>query len=212
MLQATTVPPTCVYLATVTELEESSRACSSNFHVMVTVVQEVSTGNVYVMRHGERQDMIDSAWTSTAERAWDPPLSQFGVEQASKRGQEFASSGMRIDAVLCSPFERCIQTSCALMRTYGLPASKLIVDARLCEWMSPRNLNLDRLPAHSQPHLGGEVKGWFWKGPASGGIKKAVTTAWSADAAAHVRLARCDGGINEIADCIALVPARVPSA
>lgn len=67
--------------------------------------------SILYMRHGERQDMADSNWVNTAPRPWDPPLSSFGLKQASQRGTELLNSGTNITAVVASPFTRCIQTA-----------------------------------------------------------------------------------------------------
>jgi broad specificity phosphatase PhoE len=152
-----------------------------------TVRQDERPAHVYVMRHGERQDMVDPSWGASTSRPWDPPLSQFGMQQATQRGQEFASARRRVDVVVCSPFTRCIQTACGFMCSYGLPSDCLLVDARVCEWMSSRNLNLQHVARASQPALHGPAKGWFWAGPALKGIHDAVCAAWSAAAAAQVR-------------------------
>jgi broad specificity phosphatase PhoE len=142
--------------------------------------------HVYVMRHGERQDMVDTAWAATALRCWDPPLSQFGMQQAAQRGKTFAAKLPRVDVVVSSPFTRCIQTSCGFMRAFGLSADRLIVDARVCEWMSSRNLNLQHVSANRQGQMTADASGWFWGGSAKQGIKEAVTAAWSAAAAVQV--------------------------
>lgn len=36
-----------------------------------------------VMRHGRRQDEVESAWASTSLRPWDPPLSADGIDMVS---------------------------------------------------------------------------------------------------------------------------------
>lgn len=140
------------------------------------------------MRHGERQDMADPSWPSTATRPWDPPLSAFGVTQAAERGAILASAGVRIDCVVTSPFSRCIQTSAALMTAMGMPPHLLMVDASVCEWMSSRNLNLGHVRSEGEHRDNADVQQWFWGEPAQAGIRAAVTAAWSAEAAAQVSL------------------------
>jgi len=34
-----------------------------------------------VLRHGQRLDEVQHAWSASAERPWDPPLAPHGVEQ-----------------------------------------------------------------------------------------------------------------------------------
>jgi broad specificity phosphatase PhoE len=146
-----------------------------------------AAGCLFVMRHGERQDMADINWPSQAARPWDPPLSQFGHQQATQRGQAFFKASTRVDVVVSSPFTRCIETAIAFMRSYGLPAEQLQVDARVCEWMSARNLNLSHVDGQAEAMLENEVSQWFWRQPALAGVRAAVASAWSAAAAAQVR-------------------------
>ena len=132
--------------------------------------------------------MVNVKWASTAERQWDPPLSQYGIQQATTRGRAFAVDQARIDLVVTSPFTRCIQTASSFMQAFGLPADRLMVDARVCEWMSSRNLNFAHVPASKRDALlQGEGKRWFWGVSALQGIRRAVTAAWSGQAATQVR-------------------------
>lgn len=142
------------------------------------------------MRHGERQDMADSAWAMTAPRPWDPPLSPFGLKQAAQRGAELAEARVPVRAVFASPFARCIQTAAELMRAYGLRPGALTVDARMCEWMSSRNLNLAALRGRTDidVDVSGDVAAWFWGGNAEDGLRATVAAAWSTEAAAKVRI------------------------
>ena len=38
---------------------------------------------VIVLRHGLRQDEFDGLWVQTAERPWDPPLAEQGLDDVS---------------------------------------------------------------------------------------------------------------------------------
>jgi hypothetical protein len=37
---------------------------------------------VWIARHGNRLDFVNPEWFNTAERPYDPPLSEDGIEQA----------------------------------------------------------------------------------------------------------------------------------
>lgn len=152
------------------------------------------------MRHGERQDMADSAWAATAPRPWDPPLSPFGLKQAAQRGGEFADGRVPVRAVIASPFARCIQTAIELMRAYGLRPGALTVDARMCEWMSARNLNLAALQGRSDIDVDvrRDVAAWFWGGNPEDGLRATVAAAWSTEAAAKVRSPPAPGALLQI--------------
>ena len=43
---------------------------------------------LYVIRHGERLDNVDYEWERTAERPYDPPLTDTGVEEAATAARE----------------------------------------------------------------------------------------------------------------------------
>lgn len=140
---------------------------------------------MYVMRHGERMDMADLTWISQNMRPWDPPLSPFGMSQAKQRGMLFASS-LPVDVVVTSPFTRCIETASTFMQAYGLPPSRLIVDACVAEWMSLRNLNLAHVSAQDRAKLQGNVEDWFWGVAPHAGLKAVLAAAWGIKAASEV--------------------------
>ncbi|KAI8053079.1 histidine phosphatase superfamily [Syncephalis plumigaleata] len=106
--------------------------------------------NVWVVRHGERYDHVDTHWalTPAGRRApYDPPLTELGMLQARRTGDYLRSLPpahqlsyspvqptrlpfLDIDSstslqsrylILCSPFKRCIQT--AQQIAIGLQAS-----------------------------------------------------------------------------------------
>lgn len=77
---------------------------------------------VVVARHAERHDynciLSGTNWVATAERPWDPPLSDKGHEQGRKLGlkiqQVLSEKGLPpLTAVYSSPFLRCRQTAVA---------------------------------------------------------------------------------------------------
>ena len=79
-------------------------------------IQMASGQHIVVMRHGERLDDADPAWTSP--RPWDPPLTDIGLQQARKTGHDLGQlEGLRIAHVFCSPFKRCWQGGCLQSHT-----------------------------------------------------------------------------------------------
>ncbi|KAM7275206.1 hypothetical protein ACFE04_017072 [Oxalis oulophora] len=67
---------------------------------------------VVVMRHGDRIDNFEPLWVSKAERPWDPPLVEAGLQRAFTTGQKLKTRlGFPIHRVFVSPFLRCVQTA-----------------------------------------------------------------------------------------------------
>ncbi|KAL6765793.1 histidine phosphatase superfamily [Haematococcus lacustris] len=93
-----------------------------------------------VMRHAHRADEADEAWSSTAERPWDPPLSTLGLQQSLEAAQMIASqqASLQIQYVVVSPFQRCLQTSAPIVAALGLPPGRWLVDWALSEVCEPR--------------------------------------------------------------------------
>lgn len=103
-----------------------------------------ATGSVWIVRHGERVDVVNPDWLVTAERPHDPPLTEFGCAQAAATGEYLLGLGDRVDFVYTSPFLRCVQTASAIAR--GLGGVPLRVEPGLCEW-----LNSDWFEANDNP-------------------------------------------------------------
>jgi broad specificity phosphatase PhoE len=93
---------------------------------MRNIDQKVSV--VVVARHGERLDYYIrdnpnvsnhvTNWVATAERPFDPPLTDHGKEQAMKLGQHLSNELLQlglpsISEIYTSPLLRCRQTACA---------------------------------------------------------------------------------------------------
>jgi hypothetical protein len=74
-----------------------------------------------------------------------------------------------------------------VMKAYGLPASALTVDARVCEWMSERNLNLSECQERLGTSLSGNVPAWFWGTAGEMGLLQVLSVSWSPQAAGQVR-------------------------
>jgi broad specificity phosphatase PhoE len=78
-----------------------------------------ATGSVWIVRHGERVDVVNPDWLVTAERPHDPPLTEFGCAQAAATGEYLLGLGDRVDFVYTSPVLRCVLTASAIARGLG---------------------------------------------------------------------------------------------
>ena len=65
------------------------------------------TQTVWIARHGNRLDFVNPEWFNTAERRYDPPLSEDGLIQAKQLGQRLL--GETIKHIFASPFLRAVQ-------------------------------------------------------------------------------------------------------
>eukprot|EP00924_Labyrinthula_sp_SR-Ha-C_P016839 maker-scaffold_6-snap-gene-16.20-mRNA-1 protein AED:0.00 eAED:0.00 QI:84/1/1/1/1/1/2/252/250 len=67
----------------------------------------------FFTRHAEREDYVNYHWEETADRPFDPPISNRGRRQAEKCGRFLSRKIKEGDETKCfaSPFLRCIQTS-----------------------------------------------------------------------------------------------------
>ncbi|MGL5035770.1 MAG: histidine phosphatase family protein [Microcystaceae cyanobacterium] len=88
--------------------------------------------NIWLVRHGHRQDFAHPEWFETAIRRYDPPLSEQGFKQVKKLGQRLATE--KIDHLFCSPFLRAIQTAYPLSMALNLPIK---LEKGLGEWLNP---------------------------------------------------------------------------
>eukprot|EP01137_Pigoraptor_chileana_P007412 Opistho-2@52962 len=87
--------------------------------------------HVWITRHGERMDSIDEDWEETAERPWDPPLTDRGKEQARLTGVFLRDEG--VSHVFSSPFLRCLQTADEIAKVLNVP---VMVENGLSEFMT----------------------------------------------------------------------------
>jgi broad specificity phosphatase PhoE len=87
---------------------------------------------VWIARHGNRLDFVNPEWFNTAERRYDPPLSEDGLIQAQQLGERLRSS--KISHIFCSPFLRTIQTADRIAEALDLPIK---LEAGLGEWLNP---------------------------------------------------------------------------
>eukprot|EP00741_Cyanophora_paradoxa_P005423 tig00000882_g5259.t1 len=82
---------------------------------------------LYICRHGEREDWVNSVWQQDADFPYDPPLSHDGMRHAQELGRRMARrvneagpSG-RIDIIFVSPFWRALQTAAVANRWIKAP-------------------------------------------------------------------------------------------
>ena len=87
---------------------------------------------VWIARHGNRLDFVNPEWFNTADRRYDPPLSDDGFVQAAELGQRLKSED--IAHIFASPFLRTIQTAHAIAEVLNLPIK---LEAGLGEWHNP---------------------------------------------------------------------------
>jgi broad specificity phosphatase PhoE len=87
---------------------------------------------IWIARHGNRHDFVYPEWFNTAERRYDPPLSEDGLIQAQQLGQRLRSEN--ISHIFCSPFLRAIQTANEVAEVLDLPIK---LEAGLSEWLNP---------------------------------------------------------------------------
>jgi broad specificity phosphatase PhoE len=87
---------------------------------------------VWIARHGNRLDFVYPEWFNTAERRYDPPLSEDGVFQARELAQRLKQEKIR--HIFASPFLRTIQTANAVAEILDL---SIKLEAGLSEWLNP---------------------------------------------------------------------------
>jgi len=84
---------------------------------------------VWIARHGNRLDFVNPEWFNTAERRYDPPLSDDGFIQAAELGQRLKAE--KIEHIFVSPFLRTIQTANEVAEALNLPIK---LETGLGEW------------------------------------------------------------------------------
>jgi len=93
--------------------------------------RSIMAQTVWIARHGNRLDFVNPAWFDTAERRYDPPLSEDGLIQAQQLAARLKST--KIAQIFCSPFLRTIQTANEVALALNLP---LKLEAGLSEWLN----------------------------------------------------------------------------
>jgi broad specificity phosphatase PhoE len=87
---------------------------------------------IWIARHGNRLDFVHPEWFNTAERRYDPPLSEDGLIQAKELGERLKKE--KIAHIFSSPFLRSIQTADRVAEALNLPIK---IEAGLSEWLNP---------------------------------------------------------------------------
>ena len=87
---------------------------------------------VWIARHGHRFDFAYPEWFLTAERRYDPALSDEGLVQVQQLANRLKQEP--IDHLFCSPFLRAIQTAHPISQLLDLP---LKIERGLGEWLNP---------------------------------------------------------------------------
>ncbi|NJM71776.1 MAG: histidine phosphatase family protein [Scytonema sp. RU_4_4] len=87
---------------------------------------------VWIARHANRIDFVNPEWFLTAERRYDPPLSEDGMVQAQQLANRL--KGENITHIFASPFLRTVQTANAVAEVLDLPIK---LEIGLSEWLNP---------------------------------------------------------------------------
>ncbi|BAZ51375.1 phosphoglycerate mutase [Nostoc sp. NIES-4103] len=87
---------------------------------------------VWMARHANRLDFVNPDWFLTAERRYDPPLSDDGMVQAQQLAKRLAKEN--IAHIFASPFLRTVQTAYAVAQVLDLPIK---LETGLSEWLNP---------------------------------------------------------------------------
>jgi len=90
------------------------------------------TQTIWIARHANRLDFVHPEWFLTAERRYDPPLSDDGMVQAQQLAERLKSE--TIDHIFASPFLRTVQTANAIAEKLDLPIK---LETGLSEWLNP---------------------------------------------------------------------------
>lgn len=87
---------------------------------------------VWIARHANRLDFVNPDWFLTAERRYDPPLSDDGFVQAKQLAERLKKE--KIAHIFASPFLRTVQTANAVAEELDL---RIRLETGLSEWLNP---------------------------------------------------------------------------
>ncbi|WP_181817879.1 histidine phosphatase family protein, partial [Fischerella thermalis] len=87
---------------------------------------------IWIARHANRLDFVNPDWFLTAERRYDPPLSEDGFIQAKQLANRLKRE--KIAHIFASPFLRTVQTANAVAEVLDLPIK---LETGLSEWLNP---------------------------------------------------------------------------
>jgi broad specificity phosphatase PhoE len=88
---------------------------------------------VWLARHANRLDFVNPEWFNTAERPYDPPISDDGKIQAQQLAQRLKQEN--IAHIFASPFLRTVQTASYAAEVLDLPIK---LESGLSEWLNPK--------------------------------------------------------------------------
>ncbi len=88
---------------------------------------------VWLARHANRLDFVNPEWFNTAERPYDPPISDDGKIQAQQLAQRLKQEN--IAHIFASPFLRTVQTASYVAEVLDLPIK---LESGLSEWLNPK--------------------------------------------------------------------------
>lgn len=88
---------------------------------------------VWLARHANRLDFVNPEWFNTAERPYDPPISDDGEIQAQQLAQRLQQEN--IAHIFASPFLRTVQTANYVAEVLDLPIK---LESGLSEWLNPK--------------------------------------------------------------------------
>ena len=75
---------------------------------------------IFVVRHANRLDEVDTSWRSRAAKPYDTPISSDG-EILAEQIAYIVSQTAIFSAIYCSPFTRCMQTAKPIAKRLGCP-------------------------------------------------------------------------------------------
>ncbi|BAY64457.1 phosphoglycerate/bisphosphoglycerate mutase [Calothrix brevissima NIES-22] len=87
---------------------------------------------IWIARHANRLDFVNPDWFLTAERRYDPPLSEDGFIQAKQLANRLKTE--KISHIFASPFLRTVQTANTVAQALDLPIK---LETGLSEWLNP---------------------------------------------------------------------------
>lgn len=87
---------------------------------------------IWIARHANRLDFVNPDWFLTAQRRYDPPLSEDGFIQAKQLTNRLKKE--KISHIFASPFLRTVQTANAVALGLDLPIK---LETGLSEWLNP---------------------------------------------------------------------------
>ncbi|MBE9005448.1 histidine phosphatase family protein [Fortiea sp. LEGE XX443] len=87
---------------------------------------------IWIARHANRLDFVNPDWFLTAERRYDPPLSDDGFVQGKQLAQRLKTE--KITHIFASPFLRTVQTANAVAEALDL---SIKLETGLSEWLNP---------------------------------------------------------------------------